>query len=175
MNMINILRTFEFQINKLKTMDLYSQIIYIRKCIGLDEYMRNHYSNKEKYDEYMENADWILSNCKRFDSIYEMDDYAENYMQIVGNNKSLSNNDTQVNIMTFHSSKGLEFDTVIIPHVNEGFVPHKKSHSSDSVEEERRLFYVAMTRARTNLYISYIKGDERNRFLPSRFLYVLFK
>ena len=77
--------------------------------------------------------------------------------------------------MTVHASKGLEFDTVIIPDINEGNFPHGKMPDENSVEEERRIFYVAMTRAANNLYLYYQKGKENGKTTPSRFLNPLFK
>ncbi|MDF1569093.1 MAG: 3'-5' exonuclease [Spirochaetaceae bacterium] len=69
----------------------------------------------------------------------------------------LDENDAgKVNLMTIHASKGLEFDVVFLPGVEEGIVPHAKSieENPKSIEEERRLFYVAITRARKKLFIS---------------------
>ncbi len=62
----------------------------------------------------------------------------------------------KVNLMTIHASKGLEFDVVFLAGVEEGIIPHQKSieENPKSLEEERRLFYVAITRARRKLYIS---------------------
>ena len=78
-------------------------------------------------------------------------------------------------LMTIHSAKGLEFNTVFVTGLEEGILPHQNSiEDNDDVEEERRLLYVAMTRARKSLYLSYC---QRNRYrdympsLPSRFLY----
>jgi DNA helicase II / ATP-dependent DNA helicase PcrA len=69
-----------------------------------------------------------------------------------------------VHLSTVHMAKGLEFDTVFIAGAAEGLLPHIRSIESDApLEEERRLMYVAMTRARKNLYISFYG-------LPSRFI-----
>lgn len=59
-------------------------------------------------------------------------------------------------LMTIHSAKGLEFEDVFVIHANEGEIPHQKAEKKDEIEEERRLFYVALTRAKNNLCISYI-------------------
>ena len=69
-----------------------------------------------------------------------------------------------------HACKGLEFDKVFIPDVNEGNVPSKRSWRQDQVEEERRLLYVAMTRARRDLTITYLEGTPDRPAAPSRFL-----
>ena len=75
-----------------------------------------------------------------------------------------------VNLLTMHGAKGLEFPLVIIPDVNEGIIPRGRTLSKAAVEEERRMFYVAMTRARDFLEIYYVKGEGERKRLPSRFL-----
>ena len=77
---------------------------------------------------------------------------------------------------TMHSSKGLEFDTVFIIDANEGVCPHRKAVLDSDIEEERRMFYVAMTRAKSRLYIysaneKYNKNLEVSRFLIEAGLY----
>ena len=70
-----------------------------------------------------------------------------------------------------HGAKGLEFDTVWVISVNEGLTPHEKSSRKETdIEEERRLFYVAITRAKRRLYISHVKKRYELNIEPSRFL-----
>ncbi len=78
----------------------------------------------------------------------------------------------KITLSTVHQAKGLEWENVFIINLNEGSFPHSKSLEEGMIEEERRLFYVAITRCKRNLYITYIKNIfGRNRFLlPSRFL-----
>ena len=71
-------------------------------------------------------------------------------------------NDNQVQIITMHASKGLEFKKVYIMGMEEGILPHQQSIEEDSIEDERRLAYVAITRAKENLTITLTKF--RNRF-----------
>ncbi|MBI5057305.1 MAG: UvrD-helicase domain-containing protein [Nitrospirae bacterium] len=79
-----------------------------------------------------------------------------------------------VTLISFHSSKGLEFPVVFIAGIEEDILPHKKSYSDEGIEEERRLFYVGITRAMNELYITYT--DHRTKYgketpsVPSRFL-----
>ena len=72
--------------------------------------------------------------------------------------------------MTMHASKGLEFDTVFLPDLNDVILPGRRCRTRDQEEEERRLFYVALTRARNELHLYYIRGREGDRLMPSRFL-----
>ena len=75
-----------------------------------------------------------------------------------------------VELGTMHGAKGLEYDAVFLPDVIEGNVPHRKSRSGDALEEERRLFYVAVTRAARYLWIGWIRRDRAGKCEPSRFL-----
>lgn len=75
-----------------------------------------------------------------------------------------------VALMTMHGSKGLEYNIVFIPDVNEGLIPYQRSIDSGNIEEERRLLYVAMTRARDHLHLSYTKQRFQKDTAPSRFL-----
>ena len=72
--------------------------------------------------------------------------------------------------MTMHSSKGLEFRVVYILDANEGITPHHKAVLDQDMEEERRMFYVAMTRARKKLIISYTKERNGKSMAQSRFV-----
>ena len=72
-----------------------------------------------------------------------------------GDNQAQAGADA-IQLMTVHSAKGLEFDAVFITGIEEGLFPHEQSLSdADGVEEERRLMYVAITRARRRLYLSF--------------------
>ena len=77
-----------------------------------------------------------------------------------------------VRIMTMHACKGLEFDRVYLPALNEGIMPGRRCREPEDFEEERRLLYVAMTRARDHLELLYVTGTAENPRPPSRFLSV---
>ena len=75
-----------------------------------------------------------------------------------------------VTISTLHAVKGLEYDIVYILNVNEGSIPYRKAVLAEAVEEERRLFYVGMTRAKKKLVLAYVKRQYEKEREPSRFL-----
>ena len=98
--------------------------------------------------------------------------YVSNFVCIASfsiNMKS-SNENPGVTLTTMHSAKGLEFDTVYLISVIEGLVPHEKSTTEQELEEELRLFYVGLTRAKNNLFISVIKSRYESEAKVSRFL-----
>jgi len=87
--------------------------------------------------------------------------------------EQMSQKKTQENcvpLMTMHSAKGLEFKVVFIPDANEGVTPHNKAILDADIEEERRMFYVAMTRAKEHLHISYVKERYDKEVDASRFI-----
>ena len=74
----------------------------------------------------------------------------------------------RVNLMTLHNAKGLEFDTVFITGLEDGLIPHYKSQNDQKqYEEERRLLYVGITRARKKLYMTYARQRDMFRAGPS--------
>ena len=98
-------------------------------------------------------------------SLFAIDDRADD---------NLETRDEKVSTMTMHAAKGLEFEAVFAVGLEEGLFPHTLSFEKEDLEEERRLCYVAITRAKTHLYLTHslrrtIFG-ERVSNLPSRFL-----
>ncbi len=97
-------------------------------------------------------------------------------VSVIGNDEK-DNDDTAVNLMTMHASKGLEFKVVFLCGIEDNIIPSKRALEEDprNIEEERRLFYVAITRAKEKLFIN--SADSRMDYegkmksaLPSRFL-----
>lgn len=130
---------------------------YIRNVVGYDEYIEEYcdMNGVESDDCYsilgdLENSAAEYNNFN--DWFVHMDEYKD---ELIEAKRKSNENDKGVRLMTFHSSKGLEFDIVYIIDVNEGRVPYKKAKGVDEIEEERRMFYVAMTRARKKLFICY--------------------
>ena len=72
--------------------------------------------------------------------------------------------------MTVHMSKGLEFKKVFIPDINQGIYPYGKMQEVEVIEEERRILYVAMTRAKEALEMLYVTGNKEHPRIPSQFL-----
>ena len=92
---------------------------------------------------------------------------------LISNMDRHTDNDNAVRMMTVHTAKGMEFDTVFVCGLSEGLFPSKRSIGPDDIEEERRLAYVALTRAKRSLYLSDSEGfaHDRSAKVPSRFIY----
>lgn len=169
--MINAIKKLEYDIHRMKDMDLFSCVNYIRKAIGYDDYLRQlAFDRKKEYTEYQKHADEIQERMKLFRSFEELNMHIEIYADQM-QKKELQKNGKDVVIMTFHASKGLEFDTVYIPDCNEGIIPSNRSSSPQEIEEERRMLYVAATRAKNHLFLYYLGGEKKQKKnMISRFL-----
>jgi len=168
----NILK-LEYDLKRMQNMDIFAAINYIRKGIGYDDFLQKKaVESGIRADEYMKMADDIQNRMGEFVCPEELQNHIDNFREHINRTtKSYSEKKKSgVHIMTYHASKGLEFDTVFLPDCNEGIIPYRKSITNEEIEEERRLFYVAMTRAKEKLNIFYVDGDGDNRHLISRFV-----
>jgi DNA helicase-2/ATP-dependent DNA helicase PcrA len=173
----NIIQMYE-DLRFIKTLKPFAAVNYIRKRVGYDEYLKKQgIENRKNISGDMEQLDELLELSKGFETLKEWLEHIENYPLIMEEQSRQKQRETKqdaVNLVTIHAAKGLEWKVVIVPDVNEGVIPHNKAVTDEEIEEERRLFYVAMTRAKENLFIFYIKekaGDSsREASLPSRFI-----
>lgn len=162
----------ETQLKFLRKMKPYAAINFIRRGIGYEEYLQDYASyRKIKPEELYELLDRIQESAKGMDSLEQWKSYIEEYGQKLREQAKLQEHkNTGVTISTLHGVKGLEYERVYILNVNEGSIPYKKAVLEEQLEEERRLFYVGMTRARRDLFLCYVtwqfeKERERSRFL----------
>lgn len=170
--MIKNIQKLEYDLMRMKKMDLFAAVNYIRKGIGYDEYLKKQAAEQNvSAEEYLKTADELQKRFGMFGSLSELEEHIDNYRETI--TKTEQNYNAQVDsvhIMTYHASKGLEFDIVHLPDCNEGNIPYKKSTTFEQIEEERRLFYVAITRAKEQVHISFVHGKGDRRHLVSRFL-----
>ena len=125
-------------------------------------------------DGKLENLKKLVSDIKNRNSIYEFLEEVSLLTDILSNSDGLE----KISLMTLHSAKGLEFNYVFLPGWEEGIFPNQRSldeNGNKGLEEERRLGYVGITRARKNLYISYVNFRKQYNYsiyrsIPSRFL-----
>lgn len=155
-------------------MGLYDFVEYVIKRAEIKEQFNT--DSEEDIDRTM-NIDQLLQSVKSYEHLNE-DANLSDYLQSVTLQSSLDEEDNHlasVSISTVHASKGLEFDYVFIIGLEEGKFPLARAMDSiDELEEERRLMYVAVTRARKKLYITRAKSrfmyGSRDNTLPSRFI-----
>ena len=149
----------------------YAAIQYIRKRMGYDEFLKEYAAyRKISSEDLFAVLEEIGQNSKGYGTIKEWFEHIESYGKMLKEQNKKNGEKEGVNLMTMHAAKGLEFDTVFVIEANEGSCPYKKATTDEEIEEERRLFYVAMTRAKRKLVISYVKEKNGKDLLPSRFV-----
>ena len=149
----------------------YAAIQYIRKRMGYDEFLKEYAAyRKISLEDLFAVLEEIWQNSKGYGTIKEWFEHIESYGKMLKEQNKKNGEKEGVNLMTMHAAKGLEFDTVFVIEANEGSCPYKKATADEEIEEERRLFYVAMTRAKRKLVISYVKEKNGKDLLPSRFV-----
>lgn len=129
----------------------YLAINYIRKIIGYDKCM-------PKAEEILDEIQQTAKGYKRLEDWFcYISQYSESMMRINSKNSSIPKGESgeAVKLITMHASKGLQYGTVFLPDISQSVIPGKKAVTQELVEEERRLLYVAMTRAEHKLEISY--------------------
>ena len=134
----------------------YAAINYIRRGIGYDEYLHQYAEYRRmKPEELLETVTELQESARDFDTFEEWFQYMDDYRKELEHQKEIREKRSVDGVMlaTMHSSKGLEYEVVILPDVNEGITPYKRAVSSEELEEERRMYYVAMTRAKQYLHV----------------------
>lgn len=174
--MLDIIDQFDGDVRMMKNMAPYAAIQYIRKKIGYDDFLKE-YAEKHQisWKQLMDVMAELEERSKNFKSYDEWEIHIAKYTQELEEQQAKARKikgerENTVQLMTIHSAKGLEFEDVFVIHANEGEIPHQKAEKKDEIEEERRLFYVALTRAKNNLCISYITQKNGNSIKPSRFV-----
>ncbi|MDD2693901.1 MAG: UvrD-helicase domain-containing protein [Candidatus Gracilibacteria bacterium] len=129
------------------------------------DYLKEEYT-EEEYEGKVENVEEFLNMASRYDGMLFPENLAtflEDIALITDQDRDNENSQDMVSLMTVHLAKGLEFPHVVIAGAEEGVFPHSRSLlEASAIEEERRLMYVAITRAKETLYIS--RAHERYNF-----------
>ena len=149
----------EMDLYLLRKMEPYAAIQYIRNGIGYEDYM-NEYAQFRRMnpDDLEEVLNQIQESAKEYHSFEEWFAYIESYGEELRKQMEAGRQQKSgVTLTTMHSSKGLEYEVVFVMDINEGVTPHKKAVKEADFEEERRLFYVAVTRAKTYLFLYSVK------------------
>ena len=169
--MLDRIEQLEYDLIMLKTMAPAAAVNYIRKAVDYDSYLREYAGERRmKPEELLEVLDQLQESAagfKTYDAWFaHMDHYRD---QLLKQAQGGNGREKGVSLMTMHSSKGLEFRVVYILDANEGITPHHKAVLDPAVEQERRMFYVAMTRAKERLHIYYVRERYHKKQEKSRF------
>jgi DNA helicase-2/ATP-dependent DNA helicase PcrA len=156
----------------MRRLDVRTAIRFIRKALGYDEWLKTYSSEKGvSYDELLDIAGELEASAE---GCRELEDWLA-VMEEYRSKLKETDPEDGVALMTFHASKGLEFETVFVIDLVEGSVPSNRAKTEEQIEEERRALYVALTRAKKELYV--LSSRERLGRTPdeSRFVKEMFE
>lgn len=172
---LNRIEELHFHLQQLEKKTAKEGIRYIRNTIGYHEFLVE-YSQYRSIDMkgLREVMDELQEGAKPQQSIQDWLTHIQEVRweleQRKHRTRSAREKQPGITLSTLHGAKGLEFQTVFIVGSIEGVIPHEKSMTPSELEEERRLFYVGMTRAKEQLYISYPQVRYEEKTNPSRFI-----
>jgi len=164
---MNAIKRLQKDCQMARQMKPYAAVMYIRKKMGYEKWLLEN-TKEALLEEHMQILTLMQELSRQICTIDEwvafIKSRSESYKGKDGNKEK------GVLIATYHGSKGLEFDTVFMPDINEGKTPHRKAVSEKEIEEERRMYYVGITRAKEQLNLYYRTGTKEEPEQISRFL-----
>ncbi|MDY5483240.1 MAG: ATP-dependent helicase [Clostridium sp.] len=166
------IENLEYDLKAVSRMSPLAAVNYIRQGMGYDKYLEEYARfRRMKPEELLETADQLRESAASYRTFEDWFSHIREYGEELKRQIALRRSEADaVTLATMHSSKGLEFSVVYILDANEGITPHSRAVLPEDVEEERRLFYVAMTRAKRRLHVYYVteryhKPAECSRFV----------
>ena len=169
--MCDRIEKFEHDLKMMKNMAPFAAINYIRYGIGYDEFLKEYAQyRKIKVEELYDLLREIQESAKGYKTFQEWFDSMDAYKEKLKEQSEKVRQQEGIVVSTLHSAKGLEFERVYILDVNEGCMPYQKAILDPEIEEERRMFYVGMTRAKKELHLYAVEERFGKKMEPSRFL-----
>ena len=170
--MLDRIDRLELDLRMLKDMAPYAAVNYIRYGMNYEEYLQEYAkARRMKPEELTDILDEIQDGCRPFKTVEAWYEHLTAYKERLLEQRGKKERDPDaITLATLHSAKGLEFQEVFLVDVNEGTIPHRKASMEADLEEERRLFYVGMTRAKDRLHLFYVRERYGKRVEPSVFL-----
>lgn len=163
-------------VKNMNTMIPFAAVNYVRKVVGYDRYLHEYASERGTGVKiFLDIIEKLQNISKSFDNLKQFIEYVDNVSEdnvndADGLGKADESKTHLCSVSTMHRAKGLEFDTVIIVSANEKNIPYCKAVSLEQLEEERRLFYVALTRAKKKLIICSVQKQYNRKMQSSRFI-----
>ena len=162
----------QYDLKMLGRMGPFAAINYIRHVMGYEEYLKEYAEfRRMNAEDLMEMLNELQESARAYKTYDEWFAYMERYKKEMDEMRKRQQEVKEgVHLATMHSSKGLEYDKVFILDAAEGITPYKKAVLDADLEEERRMFYVAMTRAKKELTICWAKKQFSHELTVSRFV-----
>lgn len=162
----------EYDLKVIGRITPFAAVNYIRQSVGYDDFCREYADYRRiSEEELFEKLDELQEGAKGYHDFDEWFTHIEEYTkELKRQSEKQRENKNGILLATLHSAKGLEFGKVYIVDVNEGIMPYKKAVLEVDVEEERRMFYVGITRAREKLRLCSVKKINNHETEISRFI-----
>ena len=157
--MLERIEQLEYDLYMLSSMGPYPAIQYIRHSIGYDAYLKEYAAYRGiKAEDLLEVLDDLMDKSHAHRTWEEWFQAISQYSETLKLRARQKFEESEgIRLLTMHGAKGLEYDVVYIPDANDGMTPHKKALTASELEEERRMFYVAMTRAKNDLRVYFTR------------------
>lgn len=170
--MLDRIQDLRHDLDFLRDLPPFGAVSYIRRAIGYEDYLREYARSKNiKIEELITILDQLQESAESYHSFDEWFFHMEEYKEQLKNQaKDREQEKNALELSTLHSSKGLEYSIVFLIDANERVMPHHKAVLDEDIEEERRLFYVGMTRAKERLHIFYTRERYNKEMEVSRFV-----
>ena len=167
------IESLEGDLRAIARMSPLAAVNYIRQGMGYDEYLIEYAAfRRMRPEELLETADELKESAAGFKTFDEWFAHIEAYKEELLRQAAQRRTETDaITLATMHSAKGLEFPIVYILDANEGITPHSRAMLDEDMEEERRLFYVAMTRAKTRQHVYAVRERYHKKAEVSRFVW----
>lgn len=167
------IENLEGDLRAIARMSPLAAVNYIRQGMGYDEYLIEYAAfRRMRPEELLETADELKESAAGFKTFDEWFAHIDAYKEELLRQAVQRRTETDaITLATMHSAKGLEFPIVYILDANEGITPHSRAMLDEDMEEERRLFYVAMTRAKTRLHVYAVRERYHKKAEVSRFVW----
>lgn len=167
------IESLEGDLRAIARMSPLAAVNYIRQGMGYDEYLIEYAAfRRMRPEELLETADELKESAAGFKTFDEWFAHIDAYKEELLRQAAQRRTETDaITLATMHSAKGLEFPIVYILDANEGITPHSRAMLDEDMEEERRLFYVAMTRAKTRLHVYAVRERYHKKAEVSRFVW----
>ena len=166
------LENLEADLSVMGRMAPFGAMNYLRYSVGYQDYLKEYAEYRHlKVEDLYEVLDSLQESARDCRTIQEWFDQIERYTEKLAEQKQQAfRENAGVTVSTLHSVKGLEYSHVYILDVNEGNIPYKKALTEEDLEEERRMLYVGMTRAKERLHLLYTRKQNDRKAEISRFL-----
>lgn len=171
--MCDRIEQWEQDLKVIGSLSPYASILYLRRTVGLDQYVKEYAAeNQIQPEDLIAVLDAVTDSSKEWNDFPSWKQSIAEYKERLEQDRknAMHVHEKGVLVGTLHSAKGKEYDHVIIPDLNEGVLPYRKAKQEADLEEERRMLYVGMTRAKKTLIMMHVAERFDKKVDPSRFL-----